>query len=152
MNFALTALGQDMFPPKRYENFLCKLRLNNTYNQLWIHENWSNSYSRMIWLVVRRSLVASEQETRFHFHPWQIRQKSYDYCLRQVIILNLGIVTTQHISYFCRRFFQIYDVYRITLKFALLLSYMLASVLSWVPNFEPCTASIVSIVQHIGLF
>ena len=39
MNFPLLALDRDIFAAYRCENFLRKLRLNNTHNQLWIHEN-----------------------------------------------------------------------------------------------------------------
>ena len=37
---------RDIFAAYRCENFMCKLRLNNTHNQLWIHENRSNKYIR----------------------------------------------------------------------------------------------------------
>ena len=43
MNFALSALVQDVFSAYRCENILWKLRLNNTHNQLWI------LYSKNLW-------------------------------------------------------------------------------------------------------
>ena len=96
-----------------------KLRLNNTHNQLRIHENTVETTTTAEWYFIRYlvwgSLVAAEQETGVHFHPWQIRQKSYGFLyvfvtrtyllLRRVNMLDLGIVTTQHISYLYRWIF-----------------------------------------------
>ncbi len=63
MNFALTALDRDIFPAKRYENFLCKFRLNNTHLSA-VHTRKLKQQLQQndITYVVSRSLVASEQE------------------------------------------------------------------------------------------
>ncbi len=57
---------------------------------------------------VRRSVVASKQETSANFHSCQVRQTTYDFVYVFVIwpltvlignVSDFGMVTTQHISY-----------------------------------------------------